>query len=154
MLKKKFTLLIFLFLTSCGYEAIHSKKNAVLYNFSINALSLTGDRDVNLKIKEKLHNYTLDEKDKNFTVKVDSVSNKIILGKDLSGDPTSFKITITITVETLTANNTKINLELVESFNYNNISNKFNLKKYERRIKRNLAESATNKIIFKLSNIQ
>ena len=42
----------------------------------------------------------------------------------------------------------------MESFNYNNISNKFNLKQYEEDIKNNLAETASDKLIFKLSNIQ
>ena len=46
------------------------------------------------------------------------------------------------------------NFIITESFNYNNISNKFNLKKYEEEIKNNLAEAATDKLIFKLSNIQ
>ena len=41
-----------------------------------------------------------------------------------------------------------------ESFNYNNNSDKFNLKKYEREIKNNLAETISDKLIFKLSNVQ
>jgi len=51
-------------------------------------------------------------------------------------------------------NKFKSNLRIIESFNYNNISNKFDLKNYEDEIKNNLAETATEKIIFKLSNIQ
>ena len=62
MLKKTFTLIVFFFLSSCGYEAIHSKKNSLNYNFSINELSFIGDRDINLKMKEKLNNYTLNKK--------------------------------------------------------------------------------------------
>ena len=41
-----------------------------------------------------------------------------------------------------------------ESFNYNIINNRFSLKRYEREIKNNLAQTVTDKIIFKLSNIQ
>ena len=41
-----------------------------------------------------------------------------------------------------------------EKFNYNNTTNKFDLKTYEKEIKNNLTETATNKLIFKLSNIQ
>ena len=48
----------------------------------------------------------------------------------------------------------KTNFIIVENFNYNNISNKFNLKKYEEEIKNNLADAASDKLIFKLSNIQ
>jgi len=54
----------------------------------------------------------------------------------------------------LMENNFKNNLQVVESFNYNNDTNKFNLKRYEREIINNLAETAAEKLIYKLSNIQ
>ena len=46
------------------------------------------------------------------------------------------------------------NFIITESFKYDNISNRFNLKRYEEEIKNNLAEAAADKLIFKLSNIQ
>ena len=154
MLKKTLTLLLLLFLTSCGYQAIHSKKNSINYDFSIRELTFIGERGVNLKIKERLNNYTLNEKDKKFVLIVSSVSEKVILAKDLTGDPTSFKNTVIINVEVLMEGNLKNNLQIIESFNYNNNTNKFDLKKYEKEIKNNLAEAVTDKLIFKLSNIQ
>ena len=51
-------------------------------------------------------------------------------------------------------NKFKRNFIILESFNYNDISNKFNLKQHEEEIKNNLAEAASDKLIFKLSNIQ
>jgi|TARA_B110000483_G_scaffold210440_1_gene257508 hypothetical protein len=154
MLKKTLTLLLLLFLTSCGYQAIHSKKNSINYDFSVSELTFIGERGVNLKIKERLNNYTLNEKDKKFVLIVSSVSEKVILAKDLTGDPTSFKNTVIINVEVLMEGNLKNNLQIIESFNYNNNTNKFDLKKYEKEIKNNLAEAVTDKLIFKLSNIQ
>ena len=64
MFQKKIILILLLLLSSCGYEAIHSKKNYVNYSFSVSELSLVGERTVNLKIKEKLNNHTLGKKDK------------------------------------------------------------------------------------------
>jgi len=154
MFQKKIILLLLLLLSSCGYEAIHSKKNSVNYDFSVSELSFVGDRTVNLKIKEKLNNYTQNKKDKNFILKISSTSEKIILAKNTAGDATSFKNKISINVEVLMSNKFKSNFIILESFNYNNISNKFNLKKYEEEIKDNLAETASDKLIFKLSNIQ
>ena len=66
MKKKIFTFLLFLFLTSCGYEALYSKKNQINYDFFISELKFNGDREINLKIKEKLNNYTLIKKEKQF----------------------------------------------------------------------------------------
>ena len=154
MFRKKIIFLLLILLSSCGYEAIHSKKNSVNYDFSVSELSFVGDRTVNLKIKEKLNNYTQNKKDKNFILKISSTSEKIILAKNTAGDATSFKNSISINVEILMNNKFKSNVIILESFNYNNISNKFNLKKYEEEIKDNLAETASDKLIFKLSNIQ
>ena len=42
----------------------------------------------------------------------------------------------------------------MERFNYDNNSNKFELKNYEKEIKRNLADIITEKLIFKLANIK
>ena len=154
MLMKKFALMLFLLLSSCGYEAIHSKKNIVNYDFSITNLILTGERDVNLKIKEKLYNYSLNKRDKNFILTISSNVEKVVLSKNLSGDPTKFKSIVIINIEVLMENKLKNNLRIIESLDYSNIDNKFDLRRYEKEIKNNLAEAATDKLIFKLSNIK
>ena len=154
MFQKQIILLLLLLLPSCGYEAIYSKKNSVNYNFSVSELNFIGDRTVNLKIKEKLNNYAQAKKDKDFILRISSTSEKITLAKNTAGDSTSFKNLVSINVEVLMNNKFKSNFIILESFNYNSISNKFNLKKYEDEIKNNLAETAADKLIFKLSNIQ
>ena len=154
MLQKKIILLLLLLLSSCGYEAIYSKKNSLNYDFTVSDLSFVGDKIVNLKIKEKLSSYAKDKKEKDFILRISSTSKKIILAKNTAGDATSFKNSISINVEVLMNDKFKSNFIILESFNYNNISNKFNLKKYEEEIKNNLAETASDKLIFKLSNIQ
>jgi len=154
MLQKQIILLLLLLLSSCGYEAIYSKKNSVNYSFSVSELNFVGDRTVNLKIKEKLNNYAKTKKNKDFILRISSTSEKITLAKNTAGDATSFKNSVSINVEVLMNNKFKSNFVILESFNYNNISNKFNLKQLEKDIKNNLAEVASNKLIFKLSNIQ
>ena len=154
MQKKIFSLLFFLFLSSCGYDAVYSKKNSINYNFSIDELNFIGDRDINLKMKERLNSYTLNKKNKDFKIKISSTSSKTVVAKDTTGDATSFKNTVIINVEISTNDKLKNSFVMSESFNYNNNSDKFSLKKYEREIKNNLAETISEKLIFKLSNIQ
>ena len=154
MFQKQIILLLLLLLSSCGYEAIYSKKSSVNYNFSVSELNFVGDRTVNQKIKEKLNNYAKEKKEKDFILKISSISEKVIISKNTAGDATSFKNSVSINVEVLMNNKFKSNFIILESFNYNNISNKFDLKKYEEEIKNNLAETASDKLIFKLSNIQ
>ena len=154
MFQKQIILLLLLLLSSCGYEAIYSKKNSANYDFTVSDLSFVGDRTVNLKIKEKLKNYAQDKKEKDFILKISSASEKVIFSKNTAGDATSFKNSISINVEVLMNNKFNSNFVILESFNYNNISNKFDLKQLEKDIKNNLAEAAADKLIFKLSNIQ
>ena len=51
-------------------------------------------------------------------------------------------------------NNLVNNLEIIESFDYDSIENTFDLKKYEKEIQNTLANTAIDKLIFKLTNIQ
>ena len=154
MQKKIFLLLIFLLLSSCGYEAIYSKKNSINYNFSISKLEFVGDKDINLRMREKLVGYTQNKKNKNFRIKISSISTKAVAANDTAGDATRFKNTVTINVEISTNDKLKNSFVMSENFNYNNNSDKFSLKRYEREIKNNLAETISDKLIFKLSNIQ
>ena len=54
-----------------------------------------------MKIKEKLNNYVLNKKDKNFSLSITSLAKKDVLAKDVSGNPTGFKSTIIINVKVL-----------------------------------------------------
>ena len=154
MEKKIFTFILLIFLSSCGCEAIYSIKSITNYNFSISKLSFIGDREINLKIKQKLNNYTQEIKDINFILKITSTSEKIILAKNDAGDSTSFKIKTIVNIDVFNKEKLKGNFIITESFNYDNNSNKFELKNYEKEIKRNLADIITEKLIFKLANIK
>jgi len=156
MKKKIFTFLLFLFLSSCGYEAIYSIKNRVNYAFKISELELSGDRQVNLKMKQILNNYrnpsiTIEE-GKDFELKISSESEKITTTKDASGNATKFKNEITINVQVSMGGTLKTNFSVTENFVYNNNSNTSELRSYENQIKNNLTETAVNKIILKLAH--
>ena len=154
MQKKIFSFLFLFLLSSCGYEATYSKKNLLNYDFSISEINFTGDREVNVKMKERLNNYLINKKNKNFKVDILSIATKTVSAKDISGDATNFKSAVYIKVDLVMNNKLKNSFIIRESFNYNNNSNKFNLKTYEKNIKNNLTETITEKLIFRLSNIK
>jgi hypothetical protein len=154
MFKKITILILLLFLSSCGYEARYSKKNIVNYDFFISELTTNGNRDVNIKIREKLINYILNKQGKNLILKISSNGEKVVIAKDTAGDPTSFKYTVIIDTEVMMENDLETYFQIVESFNYNNSTNRFDLKRYEKEIINNLADTATQKLIIKLSNIK
>ena len=154
MKKKIFTFLLFLFLSSCGYEATYSLKNRAIYAFSISELVLAGNRQINLKIKQILNPYKNPkiEEEKNFGLNITSSSEKIITTKDAAGDAVKFKNKIIVEVQVFLNGKNASNLVVIEDFIYNNNSNTFELKTYEKQIKNNLTEAAVNKILFKLVN--
>ena len=154
MKKKIFTFFLFLFLSSCGYEATYSLKNRAIYAFSISELVLSGDRQINLKIKQLLNPYTNPkiEEEKKFILNISSSSEKIITTKDAAGDAVKFKNEITVKVQVLLDGKNATNLVIIEDFIYDNNSDTFELRTYENQIKNNLAEAAVDKILFKLVN--
>ena len=154
MIKKTLILFILILTTSCGYEALYSKKNIATFNFSVAEMNFNGDRNVNLKIKEKLSKLSIKKFDKEFKLQISTTSGKKVLAKDARGDPTSFENTITTNVEAIGTDQNINKFEIKKSYNYNNIENKFNLSKYERELKNNIAETIARELIFKLSNIQ
>ena len=154
MLQRALIAIIFIFTSSCGYEPLLSKKNAANYQFSIKDIVLEGDRDVNLKIKQKLNSYTLKKLDKEFSLKINSTSQRIISEKNIQGDPTTFKTTVLVYVIVVFNNNSTNNLQFEKSFQYKNIPNKFDLKIFEKELKINLTETIVDQLTFKLSNIQ
>ena len=133
---------------------MYSQKNIKSHDFSIKELTFTGERSINLRIKSKLNNYTLLEKDKNFTLNISSSKEKVILVKDTAGNATSFKTIIKVDAQVLIENKFLKDLQIIESFNYDNIVNTFDLKDYEKEIIDNLSNLASEKLISKLANIQ
>ena len=156
MKKKIFTFLLFLFLSSCGYEAIYSLKNRIEYSFSISELVLVGDRQVNLRLKQKLNSYTNsnNKEEKSFSLKISSNSEKVITANDASGDATKFKNEVTVNVEVFMNGKYKSNFVIIENFIYNNNSNTSELRSYENQIKNNLTEAAVDQITSKLALIK
>jgi outer membrane lipopolysaccharide assembly protein LptE/RlpB len=154
MLKKILIPILLLFLTTCGYEAMYSQKNNAYHNFSISEIVFDGERYINIRIKSKLNNYTLVEKDKQFILKIKSSIEKITLAKNIAGDATNYRSVLKLGVQVVLENNLVNNLEIIESFDYDSIENTFDLKRYEKEIQNTLANTAIDKLIFKLTNIQ
>ena len=156
MKKKIFTFLLFLFLSSCGYEAIYSLENRVNYAFKISKLELSGDRQVNLRIKRILNSYRNPnveiEYGRIFELKISSISKKITTAKDSSGNATQFENEIEVKVQVTMDGIIKSNFSVTENFVYNNNSNTSELRTYENKIKNDLTEAAVNKIVLKLAN--
>ena len=152
MIKKiALTAFLILFLNGCNYQPIYSSKNV---NFSIVKFESSGDNKINKLLIKKLEIYKNDNLDtKKYNLKIDSKINKNISAKDKKGNPTTFTLKITFKIEIENSLGEKKLTEFEEYTTYENNDNKFELKKYENSIKRNMIESINENIILYLQNL-
>lgn len=136
---------IYFFIVSCGYQPIFSGKKV---NFGIKNLIYDKNNKIDLTINKNLKNYkNLKNKDKILDLEISSKINKITTSLDDRGDPKSFRLELE--VKTIVKKNNKLlsEKEFIKSQNYNNNTNKFDLKKYENLIKGNMVDKITEEII-------
>ena len=152
MIKKiVLTTLLILFLNGCNYQPIYSSKNV---KFSIGKFQSYGDNKINKLLIKKLEIYKNDNLDvKKYNLNIDSKVNKNISAKDKKGNPTTFTLKIAFKIEIENSLGEKKLTLFEESTSYENNDNKFELKKYENSIKRNMIESINENIILYLQNL-
>ena len=151
-MKKIIFIVIALFmLNNCGYTPINSSKNN---NFYIE-ISQKDRNKLNSKIENNIKKYSNQNSEN--TIKLEISSNKKIdvTSKDSKGDPLKFQMTVSLNINILSKNNYKINKtkSFFSNFNYNNNSNKFSLKQYEKEIEDILINKITEESIMYLAEL-
>ena len=151
-MKKLIFVVITLFvLNNCGYTPIYSSNNN---NFYID-VSQKNRNKLNSKIINNIKKFS-NQNSKN-TIELEISSNKKIdvTSKDSKGDPLKFQMTVSLKINNISKNNYKINKtkSFFLNFNYNNNSNKFSLKQYEKEIEDILINKITEEVTIYLSQI-
>ena len=151
-MKKLIYIAIALFvLNNCGYTPIYSSKNN---NFYID-ISQKNRSKLNSKIENNIKKFS-DQNNENI-IQLEISSNKKIniISKDEKGDPSRFSMIISLTINILNKNNYEINKtkSFTEKFDYNNNSNKFSLKQYEKDIEDNLINKIIERSIIYLAEL-
>jgi len=149
--KKIIIIISFLLLLSCGYKPIFSSSKA---SFSITEIKLFGKKNIGSKIKKNLNIYkNVENKSIFYSLKINSDQKKSVVSRDEKGDPKIFEIQVLIDLTILENNKIKNKKNFKESFTYNNSTDKFSLKQYEKNIEENLIEKIVEKIIIYLYSI-
>ena len=152
---KKFilNLIIFIFITNCGYSALYSVKNRNI-NFKIGKINITGDRDLNQNIVAQLKNVKSKNKNNNiiYNLTIDTGIEIIVTSKDSKGNPKTYKMISTVNLATI-KDGKKYDIELESVENYNDISSKFELENFEKNLKRNSASKIIQEIILYLTTL-
>ena len=150
-MKKIILILSLLILANCGFKSILSTKNI---NFNINKIEIQKNDSISSKIKKRLRIYTKnDSPDKIYNLKINSKKNRVITSKDTKGNPLTYEIIISTGLEIFIEDKFIKKIVFKKGFNYNNRSNKFDLKQYEKSNTANLINQITNNIIINLLSI-
>ena len=152
MIKKNLIKLIILlfFISGCGYNPIFSNKNS---NFSIYELTASGNSKLNKIINNKLNNYKGSDSQKQFSLTIETFLNKEVASKDSKGNPKTYRINLETNILIKDSSGSVKEKNFSKAVDYNNRSNKSELKKYENETSKNLAEKISDEIIVYLQSI-
>ena len=149
MLKKIFfTILLLNLLNHCEYKPVYSNQNKV--NYKIIVTSFNGDKEINNLIASTIKRNNNESSNKTLNISFDTNYTKNILAKNAAGTVTDYQANV-ITKFTIQKENSSENFSINELFNFKKMTDEYEEKNYERTIKKNLANSISQKLILKLS---
>ena len=142
-------LLSTLYLTSCGFTPIYSKKNL---DFKINNIQFEGDREIKAILLSNLSTYKTKEKDKyNYDLNIKSEKKVEIASKNTKGEATVYKININSTVEVFLDDKLLLTKHYNNSSIYSSEKKIIKMKEVESRNLSNLSSKLASEIILTLS---
>ena len=142
-------LLSTLYLTSCGFTPIYSKKNL---DFQINNIQFEGDREIKAILLSNLSAYKTKKKDKyNYDLNIKSEKKVEIASKNIKGEATLYKININSTVEVFLDDKLLLTKHYNNSSIYSSEKKIIKMKEVEYRNLSNLSSKLASEIILTLS---
>ena len=147
-MKKLILILIFIFVSNCGFSPIYlSNDNSIIQ--SIKKIELKGNENLSKRIQNTLNIKT--SNNNKFLVIFDSSIEKTSISKNSSNITTGFMMSLDVTISILDNDKIVLNKNFNKNFTYNNRDNKFELLEYERSIEENLISEISDEIILYLS---
>ena len=135
-------------LNHCDYKPVYSQQNKVDYKIVIT--SFTGDKEINNLISSILKRNSKINSNKILNISFDTKYMKNILARNTAGTITGYQANV-ITEFTIEKENNSENFSVNEKFNFQKMTDKYEEKNYEQTIKKNLANSISQKLILRLA---
>ena len=149
MKKIYITILLFLFLQSCGYAPIYSTKQKV--NFYIESISFdNGDTELSNFITLNLNNYANKKDGKKYNIEASIQFLKTVISKNTAGEVEKYEL-ISNTSFTISSLKEVKKIDMKEIFEMNNFDDEFEERQYVQEIKKNMARSIVSRLILQLS---
>ena len=144
-----FTVIAIFFLKACSYEPILLNKK---YDFQLNDITATGDKEINRVLIDKLKNKT--NGSKIFNLNLISKKDEKVLSYDGKGDPLILELKISLNYEILLNEKVILKDKIQKQITYNNIKDKYELAKYEDLMVLNLSENLSDEILVSIATVQ
>ena len=152
MIKKIFFIILSLnLLNHCDYKPVYSDQNKV--NYKIVIKSFSGDKDINNQITTNLKKNSKEGSDEIINIVIDTKYTKNVLAKDSAGSITDYRADVATTF-VIEKENSSESFSVNEKFNFKKMTDKYEEINYERNIKKNLANSISQKLILRLAVIK
>tara|TARA_B100000035_G_scaffold118924_1_gene100857 strand:- start:15 stop:455 length:441 start_codon:yes stop_codon:yes gene_type:complete len=136
-------LIIFFFVAACGYQPLYIQKE----EFSFKKINLIGDKQINRKIISisKIKKNT--ENNSNSELILETNKDIITTSRNSKGQPATFKSLIEVKFTVKDGDKILKQKIFSESFDYNNIENKYDLSVYQTDVEDNLIKQITEDLI-------
>ena len=144
-------ILLTFILYGCGYTPMFSSNSQTRIN--VEELIITGDRELNNFIKEKIDRLDNKSSPKKVSITVSTSYSKESQTKNKSGNTTQYKLNANVNFIIKTEKSTE-EINLSESSSMNNFSDEFEQKNYERSTKDQFSSIFINQLIIGLSRIE
>ena len=139
---KKF-LIIFFFITACGYQPLYIIKDEIFFE----KITLSGDKRINRKIVSTSAIKKSSEGNLNNEIILNTNKNIITTSRDSKGQPATFKSLIEVKFTIMKDGKISKEKTFRESFDYNNIENKYDLSTYQNDVENNLIDKIVEDLI-------
>jgi hypothetical protein len=139
---KKF-LIIFFFITACGYQPLYLIKDEIFFE----KITLSGDKRINRKIVSTSAIKKSSEGNLNNEIILNTNKNIITTSRDSKGQPATFKSLIEVKFTIMKDGKISREKTFRESFDYNNIENKYDLSTYQNDVEDNLIDKIVEDLI-------
>ena len=151
LLKGQFIILCFVFLAGCGYSPMYSTSSNQSINIEIT--SYEGDAYINSILRSRLLIHQNNENVKLFKIKINTIYEKTDLAKDAAGNTENYELKVT-SIFIVTRGEFSKTITISEKFIMENLSDDFEEKNYEKKIKENFSSSIYQKLISQILQIK
>ena len=152
MIKKNLIILvIFSFLSGCGFTPIFNSKNI---DVNINKIDFDNNK-ISRNLAKSIETFSNQTSNNAYNLLIETSSTKNIATKDSKGNPSVFNLTLRIDITLINSKNSKeIKKSFSENINFNNIDDKFKLRTTEESLINQMSQNILQEILSFLATIR